>query len=74
VLDGSTGMLYPYGDVQRLSEMIVKLLTDAPTRRRMSDEAVRWARRFSWAASADAMLAVMEIAVKQGRSRSRALV
>src|SRR5262249_61710342 len=43
VLDGRTGLLYPYGDVEAMAERIVRLLTDAERRRQMEGAALAWA-------------------------------
>ena len=47
-LDGVTGVLYPYGDVDALAAAVVRLLDDEPARARMSAAARDWAARFSW--------------------------
>ncbi len=48
VRDGVTGMLFPYGDHGTLSGHLVKILTDAAFRERLSRNAAEWARTFTW--------------------------
>jgi glycosyltransferase involved in cell wall biosynthesis len=60
VVDRETGRLIPYGSEERLGEEIVHLLEDDAERARLSAGAVEWARRFSWDASANEMLAALE--------------
>ncbi len=52
VVDGSTGYLYPYGDIEALAERILVLLEDDTTWKRFSRAAARWAETFSWEGSA----------------------
>jgi glycosyltransferase involved in cell wall biosynthesis len=60
VLDNETGILYPYGDIQRLSGAIITLLKDGPLRARLTQNALRWAQGFTWDAAADRTLALLE--------------
>ena len=62
VVHGTTGLLYPYGDIEQLAALMRKMLGDPIERSRMATEAVRWAGSFTWDASADAMLAVIAAA------------
>ncbi len=48
VLDGRTGLLYPYGDVQALADRAVRLLTDDALRARLEREALVWADSLTW--------------------------
>lgn len=48
VLDGRTGLLYPYGDVSALAERTVRVLTDGPLRARLEGEALAWADSLTW--------------------------
>ncbi|MFN0151005.1 MAG: glycosyltransferase family 4 protein [bacterium] len=60
VVDGQTGRLIPFGAEQRLASEIVELLEDDTERARLAGGAVAWARRFSWDASAEAMIEVLK--------------
>ncbi len=48
IRDGETGMLYPYGDITRLTETMNLLLGDGDLRRRLSAAAAEWAATFNW--------------------------
>jgi glycosyltransferase involved in cell wall biosynthesis len=48
VRDGETGLLADYGDPEDFANKALSLLTDPPLWRMMSENAVRWARSFSW--------------------------
>ncbi len=54
VSHGETGFLVPWGDVEGLAEKLVQVLLDQKLRQTLSQQAVRWVRRFSWDASARA--------------------
>ncbi len=62
VVDGTTGWLYPYGNIDRLAATIQRVLVDTAERARVGAEAVQWAARFTWDASADAMLKTIDAA------------
>jgi glycosyltransferase involved in cell wall biosynthesis len=65
VLDEKTGLLYEYGNVEQLAQKILLLLRDQQLRRRLSEEAIRWAQSFRWEGSATKMLQVLERAVAE---------
>lgn len=48
VRENETGLLARYGDVDDFAQKALTLLTDPPLWRTMSENAVRWARGFSW--------------------------
>ncbi|HEC82896.1 MAG TPA: glycosyltransferase family 1 protein, partial [Firmicutes bacterium] len=68
VVDGKTGFLVPYGDVKAFAEKIVRVLEDDTLRQQLSEEAVRWARRFHWDTSAEAMMQTIEEVITTSRS------
>ena len=43
-----TGLLVPYGDVDRLAEALVQVLEDRPRRERLAAAGIEWAARFQW--------------------------
>lgn len=55
VVDGTTGLLVPHGDVAALADALIRLVGDPGERDRMGEAARGFARTFSWDASADAM-------------------
>jgi glycosyltransferase involved in cell wall biosynthesis len=66
VMDGQTGLLYPYGDRAALSQAMIRLLTDAALRERFAAESLKRASMFTWDRAADETFAFLE------RSLSRA--
>lgn len=60
VVDGKTGLLYPYGDYHRLAELIIKVIQDRGLRKNFSEESRMWAHQFNWERSADTMLNLIE--------------
>ena len=63
VKNGETGLLYPYGKIEKCAEHIVKFLTDKPFRSEISKNAVDWAASFHWDNAADATLKYIEKAI-----------
>ena len=53
VREGETGLLARYGDPADFAQKALELLTDPPLWRTMSENAVRWARGFSWDEAAE---------------------
>jgi glycosyltransferase involved in cell wall biosynthesis len=60
VIDGETGLLYEYGNIEQLAEKILLLLRDEHLRARLSISALAYAQSLTWDASAHIMLEVME--------------
>lgn len=56
VIDGETGLLYPYGDVEALAERMIRLIQNDSLRQRLAQQGIQWARQFDWEHSATAML------------------
>ena len=52
VQDAETGLLYSYGNVDELAEKIGQLLTDEELRKRLTKNAIEWAKRFDWGRAA----------------------
>ncbi|MFQ5510752.1 MAG: glycosyltransferase family 4 protein [Candidatus Krumholzibacteriia bacterium] len=55
VLDGRTGYLVEYGDVEAFAARSLELLADAGKWSRMSGEAAEWARSLTWDKTAEEM-------------------
>ncbi|MBN1347901.1 glycosyltransferase family 4 protein [candidate division KSB1 bacterium] len=53
VSDGVSGYLYPYGNIEKLSEKLIRLLNDRSERERLSRQAVKWSQQFDWNVSAE---------------------
>jgi len=48
VLDGETGFLYSYGDINTLAARVIELIDDEQKWQKFSHAAKEWAHRFSW--------------------------
>jgi glycosyltransferase involved in cell wall biosynthesis len=66
VVDGKTGFLVPFGDVEGFARRMLEVLEDDGLRKRLSDEAIAHARRFNWDDSADAILRIIEDVISAG--------
>lgn len=60
VVNGKTGLLYPYGDYHKLAEQIIRLIKNDQLRNSLSSECISWAHQFNWDNSAAAMLNLIE--------------
>jgi glycosyltransferase involved in cell wall biosynthesis len=69
VRDGETGLLYTYGDVDELAGRIKTLLTDADRRRRLEEEAYRWAATFDWDDMAEKTIGLLRNLISSGSTR-----
>lgn len=65
VVDGHTGMLVPLGDIDVLADRLIWILQDRETRERMANAAAEWASRFTWDATAEQTLQLIERAVRE---------
>lgn len=66
VVPGQTGLLFEYGDVQKLSDYLTKLLSDAEYREELREGGLSWAKRFNWDEAATKTLELMENIIKEG--------
>jgi glycosyltransferase involved in cell wall biosynthesis len=60
VIDGETGLLYEYGNIEQLAEKILLLLRDERLRARLAAGALEYAQSLTWDKSAAIMLDVIE--------------
>jgi glycosyltransferase involved in cell wall biosynthesis len=65
--DGVNGLMYKYGDVPALAEKLEKLLSDDTLRNRFGQQAIAWARQWTWDGAADAMEKAAEVAISEGK-------
>jgi glycosyltransferase involved in cell wall biosynthesis len=65
--DGVNGLVYEYGDIPALAERLEKLLCDEALRVRLGQQAVGWARQWTWDGAAEAMERVIEQTINEGR-------
>jgi glycosyltransferase involved in cell wall biosynthesis len=72
VQDGTTGLLYPYGDARALADAVVRVLTDDRLRERLVTHGLEWAARFSWEHVADEAEAMIEETILDHRRAASA--
>lgn len=56
VKNGETGILYPYGDIEKLAAEIVRVLTDERLRETLSQNALTWSQNFDCDKNAEKLL------------------
>ncbi len=66
VVHEKTGVLYEYGDVQKLSEHLIKILSDRNYREELTKGGLDWAKKFSWDDAAEMTLELIERIAKKG--------
>jgi glycosyltransferase involved in cell wall biosynthesis len=67
VRDGQTGMLFPYGNIPALESKIRELIGDDGLRNRLTNEAIVWAKSFSWDTAAEKTIDFLrKVAGRQG--------
>jgi glycosyltransferase involved in cell wall biosynthesis len=64
VKNGQSGLLYEYGNIKELAEILIKITKDKALRSQLSTGAVDWAREFSWDSSADMMIKKCEEVIR----------
>lgn len=62
---GQSGYLYEYGNIQDLSEKLLKLINDGKLLNQLSLGAIQWAKNFSWDKSAEAMIEYMKFVIAE---------
>jgi glycosyltransferase involved in cell wall biosynthesis len=67
VIDGETGLLYEYGNIEQLAEKILLVLRDTNLQKRLSASALRYAASLTWDNSAKIMLETIEKVISAGR-------
>lgn len=60
VRDGETGFLVPHGDIHAMASKFRLLFRDDSIRKRLGQNAIAWARKFSWDATAEGSLRFLE--------------
>jgi glycosyltransferase involved in cell wall biosynthesis len=60
IKNGETGLLVKSGDINALTREIIKVLEDEELRWRLSKNALEYSRSFSWDATADIFMDIME--------------
>ena len=60
VVDGETGILYPFGQINILEEKMIFLLQNEKIRNKLSKNSLNWALEFNWDESANQAVRIME--------------
>jgi glycosyltransferase involved in cell wall biosynthesis len=60
VVDGQTGLLYSWGQINQLANQIVRILIDQGLRKKLQKGARAWAKQFSWDDSATKTLKIID--------------
>jgi glycosyltransferase involved in cell wall biosynthesis len=71
VLEGETGLLYPYGDRGALSAALVRMLEDTALRARLGTASLERAKTFTWDRAADETLTFLERVIREHRAGGR---
>ena len=66
IKDGYNGLLVEDGNIKELSETIINLLKDDDLRKRLSENAIEWAKQFSWDKSTEEFERVLKKVVNNG--------
>lgn len=48
IIDGETGFLVKYGDINKLAEVLIEILTKEAIRKKLSEGALKYSRNFDW--------------------------
>jgi len=59
VVHEKTGLLYPFGDIKKLAQSSIEILTDQKKQGILSKNSVNWVRSFSWEESAHKVIDVI---------------
>jgi glycosyltransferase involved in cell wall biosynthesis len=63
---GETGILVRLGDIEALAEALISLLMDDELRKKMSQNALKWSKKFTWDKTAEDFLKVVKSVVDEG--------
>lgn len=73
VVDGETGLLFEFGNVEQLAQRIISVLTNLSLRDKLINNAVRWASKFNWDESAEKTLQFIRRVIQTHSPRCRPL-
>lgn len=66
VRDGVSGLLYTYGDIHQLSNLLYELLTDKSRRQTLEQGGLKWASGFNWDTAADEINKLLPAVLERG--------
>lgn len=67
VLDGETGLLYPYGDRAALAAAMLRMLADEDLRERYAEESLKRSSTFTWERASQETYAFLERSIAKAR-------
>ncbi|MGQ0561689.1 MAG: glycosyltransferase family 4 protein [Gemmatimonadota bacterium] len=67
IQNGVTGFLVPHGDIAALASRLREVIADPELRARLSAQALQFARRFAWDATADRVEAFLESVISDSK-------
>ncbi len=67
VIDGRTGLLCRYGDVDDLADKLIRILTDQRFAQQLAQGGLEWSKNFSWDKTTEKVEGLMEQVIEQGR-------
>jgi glycosyltransferase involved in cell wall biosynthesis len=70
IKDNNTGLLVPYGKDQLFAQSILRLIKDENLRKDLSEEAVRWAKTFTWERSSTELYSLLDQKVKESKEQA----
>jgi len=65
VVDGQTGFLYEYGNINELSDKLAEILLDVQLRHRLEKGGLEWAKKFDWDHAANDFMKALGTAAGQ---------
>ncbi|MFC1493392.1 glycosyltransferase family 4 protein [candidate division KSB1 bacterium] len=68
VVEGKTGILYKYGDIDACAENIIRILKDSTLRSEMRINAIEWAAKFDWDNAAEKTLDMIKKVIEINRN------
>jgi glycosyltransferase involved in cell wall biosynthesis len=60
VIDGKTGFLVPYGNVEEMAEKLVQVIRDERLKKELSQNAFEWSTNFDWTRTAEELVDFIE--------------
>lgn len=65
VIDGKTGLLFRYGDIEGLAQKIIELLSSKDLQMKLIQGGLEWSKSFSWDKTAEETLDLIKSVVKE---------
>ena len=65
VVNGYNGFMYPFGNIEKFSNLTNQLLTENIVWEKMSINAHNWANKFTWKKSSDELNTVLALVLEE---------